>query len=580
MASVELTTQALPERRTRLGRSWIGTGGCTFVLLVMALFVFYPLVLLVYGSFLVDQPSGAGKTLGLANWISAWQQAGMIQAVVNTFKRVAITEIISLPAAILISWLVARTDLPGKKIIDNFFWVAFFLPSLPVVLGWILLFDPDYGVVNTFFTSKLGFAFAPFNIYSFWGIIFAHLASRSISAKYIFLAPAFRNFDASLEEASTVVGCGPLATMWRIVMPILMPAVLITVAISLIHSLESFEIELILGPPTDFYVFSTKMYALLQGDPPEFGAATVLGLSILAVILPLIVWQQRLVSSRSFVTITSHFQPRVRRLGKARWPIFFVFAGLGLVVTVTPAACLLLGTFMNLFGHFDLAVVWTTDHWHKVLTDPVLLHSLSNTLVLAGSAAIFGVGWFALVAYISVRTRYVGRRALDFIAWLPAALPGIILGLGMLWMFLTVPILRPLYGTIAVLVIAVLINAVTTGVQLIKTNMVQIGYELEEASFVTGGSWLYTFRRIILPVLGPVLLSVSLLTFNAAARNIANIAMIVTGDNRPLSMLQIDYMSDGQYEPASIVGVIIVLLTLGVAFVARTISRRVGARTV
>jgi iron(III) transport system permease protein len=580
MASVGLAKPSLSAPRSRLGRSWLGSSACTFVLLVMALFVFYPLVLLVYGSFLVDQPNGVGKAVGLANWVTAWQQAGMIDAVVNTFKRVVITEVFSLPAAILISWLVARTDLPGKKIIDNFFWVAFFLPSLPVVLGWILLFDPDYGIVNTFFRSALGFDFSPFNIYSFWGIIFAHLASRSISAKYIFLTPAFRNFDASLEEASTIVGCGPFATMRRIIMPILMPAVLVTIAISLIHSLESFEIELVLGPPTDFYVFSTKMYALLQGDPPEFGAATVLGLSILAVVLPLIVWQQRLVSSRSFVTITSHFQPRVRRLGRVRWLIFSVIAGLGFVVTVIPAACLLLGTFMNLFGHFDLAVVWTADHWRKVLADPVLLHSLSNTLILATSAAVFGVFWFALVAYISVRTRYVGRKVLDFIAWLPAALPGIILGLGMLWMFLTVPILRPLYGTIAVLVIAVLINAVTTGVQLVKTNMVQIGYELEEASFITGGSWLYTFRRIVLPVLGPVLLSVSLLTFNAAARNIANIAMIVTGDNRPLSMLQIDYMSDGQYEPASIVGVIIVLLTLGIAFIARMVSRKVGARTV
>ena len=93
------------------------------------------------------------------------------------------------------------------------------------------------------------------------------------------------------------------------------------------------------------------------------------------------------------------------------------------------------------------------------------------------------------------------------------------------------------------------------------------------------GSWLYTFRRIILPVLGPVLISVALLTFNGAARNIANIVMIVTGDNRPLSLLQIDYMADGQYEPAAIVGFIIVLLTLGVAFLARLITRRVGMRT-
>jgi iron(III) transport system permease protein len=224
--------------------------------------------------------------------------------------------------------------------------------------------------------------------------------------------------------------------------------------------------------------------------------------------------------------------------------------------------------------------VWTTDHWSKVLADPVLLNSIANTLIMAGSAALIGVIWFALVAYISVRTAYPGRRALDFMTWFPASLPGIILGLGLLWMFLTVPLFKPLYGTLVVLVIAVLINSVTTGVQLIKSNMVQVGYELEEASFVAGGSWLTTFRRIVLPILGPVLISVALLTFNSAARNIANIVMIVTADNRPLSLLQIDYMADGQYERAAIVGVIIVLLTLGFAFLARLITRRAGMFTV
>jgi iron(III) transport system permease protein len=550
------------------------------VLLAMALFVLYPLALLVYGSFILDDAGGGPKQFGLDAWIIAWSQPGMVQAITNTLKRVVLTEVISLPVAVLIAWLVSRTDMPGKKIIDGFFWVAFFLPSLPVVLGWILLFDPDNGLINKWVMSTFGFNMPPFDIYTFWGIIFVHLAARSVSAKYIFLTPAFRNFDGSLEEASTMVGSSPLGTIWRIVMPILMPAVLITMAISLTHSLESFEIELVLGPPTNFYVFSTKMYTLIQGNPPMFGAATVLGLSILVVILPLIVWQQRLISTRSFVTVTSHFQVRLLRLRSLRWPTFALIATVGTIITVIPTACLIAGTFMNLFGHFDLAVVWTTSHWQKVLADPVLLHSMRNTMVMAGSAAVVGVVWFALVAYISVRTRFPGRRILDFITWLPATLPGIILGLGLLWMFLTVPIFKPLYGTLVVLIIAVLINTITTGVQLIKSNMVQIGYELEEASFIAGGSWLYTFRRIILPVLGPVLISVALLTFNGAARNIANIVMIVTGDNRPLSLLQIDYMADGQYEPAAIVGFIIVLLTLGVAFIARTITRRVGMRTV
>jgi iron(III) transport system permease protein len=578
LAAIEIAA-APSQAPLKGGRNLLRNSACTAVLLVMVLFVLYPLALLVYGSFLVDAGNAAYKEFGIDNWIAAWRQPGMLQAIINTLRRVILTEIIALPAAVLLSWLVARTDIPGKRIIDNFFWIALFLPSVPVVLGWIMLFDPGNGLVNTRMISVFGFKGPLLDIYSFSGIVFAHLASRSIAAKYVFLTPAFRNFDSSLEEASTIAGSNPFGTVWRIVIPILMPAILITMAISLNHSLESFEIELVLGPPTNFSVYSTKMYALMQGNPPLFGAATVLGLSVLVAILPLIIWQQRLISTRTFATVTSRFQRRLRHLRRLRWPMFVGIAALGLVITVVPTACLIVGTFMNLFGHFELGTVWTTDHWVKVLSDPVLAQSLRNTLVMAGSAAAIGVIWFALVAYISVRTAYPGRKALDAMTWLPASLPGIILGLGMLWMFLTVPLLKPLYGTLVVLVVAVLINSVTTGVQLIKSNMIQIGYELEEASLIAGASWFYTFRRIVLPILGPVLTSVALLTFNAAARNIANIVMIVTDDNRPLSLLQIDYMADGQYEPAAIVGVIIVLLTLGFASLARAIGRRAGMST-
>ncbi len=237
---------------------------------------------------------------------------------------------------------------------------------------------------------------------------------------------------------------------------------------------------------------------------------------------------------------------------------------------------LLLGTFMNLYGYFTITPVWTMEHWVSVLRDPPLIRAMINTLTIGIAAAGIGMFWYALVAYISVRTRYRARAALDFLSWLPASLPGIILGLALLWMFLNVPLFRPIYGTTAVLVIACMLTSISTGVQLIKSNMVQLGRELEEASFVAGGSWLYTFRRVVLPLLGPVLLAVALLTFVSAARNVASIAMLVTGDNRPLAMLQVDYMVDGRLEAASVAGVLIVLLTLAVAAVARYISARFG----
>ena len=121
---------------------------CGIVLLVMILFVLFPLALLLYGSFLNDTGNGVRAELGLDNWITAWAQPGMVQAIVNTVRRVILTEVFALPAAVLIAWLVARTDIPGRKLIDNFFWIALFLPSLPVVLGWIMLLDPGDGLVN------------------------------------------------------------------------------------------------------------------------------------------------------------------------------------------------------------------------------------------------------------------------------------------------------------------------------------------------------------------------------------------------------------------------------------------------
>jgi iron(III) transport system permease protein len=566
----------LPRARGRF--AWVGSGGATFLLLATGFFVLYPLALLVYGSFVVSRGDGRAG-FGFEAWLSAWNQAGMVQSLVNTATRTVATEIISLPLAVLIAWLVARSDLPGKRLIDNLMWVAFFLPALPVLLGWILLFGPDYGIVNQVLMKGLGFTQPVFDIYSFSGIVFAHLASRSISAKYIFLVPAFRNIDSSLEEAGRIAGSGTLATIGKILVPLLLPAILITAAISLIHSLESFEIELILGPPVNFYVFSTKMYQLMRQSPPLFSEATVLGFAILIVVLPLILWQQRLLAANRFVAMTGKSQQRPFRLGRWRWPALMLLALLGMFTTLVPGICLILGTFMNIFGRFDLATVWTADHWSEVLSDPLLLRALSNTLTMAGAAAIVGVSWFTLVAYISVRTRYPGRKLLDFVTWLPASLPGVILSLGLLWMFLTVPFFRPLYGTIFVLVVAVLINAVTTSTQIIKSNMVQIGSELEEAAYVAGAGRAATYRAIVLPLLAPVLVAAALYIFSTAARNVATIVMIATGGNRPLALLQIDYMIDGQYEAASIVGVFIVALTCGVAMAARGVGRHFGFRT-
>lgn len=550
---------------------------CTAVLGLVGFILLYPLVLLLWNSFQVAQPNRE-PAFGLANWVTALTEPGMLAAVFNTARLTLVIQLVSFPVAILIVWLLARTDLPGKDWIDFLFWIAFFAPSLPITLGWILLLDPDSGLVNQALTALLSLEQAPFNIYSFWGIVWVHLATRSVVVKVILLTPFLRNLDSSFEEASRVSGVGSLRTLVRVVIPLLAPAALVVLLMSVIHLLESFEIEQVLGPPSQFYVYSTMIYRLLLFEPPEYGAATALAVMILVVMTPLILFQQRISQSRRYTTVSGQFHARRFSLGFWKWPAFAAVLGTGVFFTVLPLVFLSLATFMRLFGFFNLPDPWTLEHWQRVLGDPIFFQSLGNTLLLAAGTVALAMISFPVIAYIIVRTRFRGRHILDFLSWLPIAIPGLILGLGFLWLFLDTPVLRPLYGSIVVLILAAGISSTTLGVQLVKANLLQLGRELEEASWVAGGSWLYTVRRVIFPILTPVLVTVGLVAFISAARNVAGIALLVTNQNRPLAMLQLDYMVDGRYEAAAVVGIIVLLLTTGVALLARLFGLRIGIR--
>lgn len=550
---------------------------CFVLMLALAGFVIYPIFLLVRDAFLVTGKDGS-EAFGLTNWTDVWSKPGLVQSIVNTVNRAVVTTFASLPLAILLAWLVTRTDLPGKRLITICAWVAFFMPTLPVVLGWILLLDPHYGLLNEALKRVFGLSVAPFNIYSFWGIVFAHLMTKAIVIKFIFLVPAFRNMSSALEEASSISGASRVYTLWRIVVPVLAPAIIITTVIALINSLESFEIELVLGASWNFHVFSTKIYQLMRDDPPMIGMATVLGVSVLAGMLPLIGIQRWFSVRRSHVTLSSSFKSDPVRLRRARWPIFGGAIVFVLCLTVVPLIFLVLGTFMKAFGYFNLAEPYTLNHWRLVLRDSQFFNAIGNTLQLGLGASLIGCLLAAAIAYVCVRTKFRLRGVIDSLTWLPASIPGIILGLGLLSMFLRVALFNSLYGTVGVLIIAVLFASLTTGVQLIKSNLIQLGADLEEASALAGGSWLYTFRRIVLPLIGGVLVTVAILIFASATRNVANIAMLVTNQNQPLAMLQLGFMADGIFESAAIVGVVTTVLSCGIAALAYIVGKRLGLR--
>jgi iron(III) transport system permease protein len=545
------------------------------VLAVVTALVLYPVALVVLGSFQTGRP-GQPTTLGLDAWRLALSDPTLLAAVWNTLTLTLARQAIAFPLAVVLAWILARTDIPGSNWLEFLFWVAFFLPALPSTLGWVLLLDPQYGLLNQLAASLPFVGKGPFDIYSFWGIVWANLATHTLAISVMLLTPAFRNLDASLEEASHVAGSSLLGTLLRVVVPVMTPVLTVVLLLSLIHSLQAFELELILGTPARLFVFSTQIYQLIRQEPPLFAPATALSSMILGLMLPLIFVQRWVTGRRQFTTVTGQFKGQKVRLRRWRWPAFGAVLGTALVITVVPLVFLVLGTFMKLFGYFNLSDPWTAAHWEQVLSDPTFLSALRNTLVLAGGTALTAVALFTLIAYIIVRTRFVGRSALDFMSWLPSTLPGIILGLGLLWLFLGNPLLRPLYGSMVVLIIATLIATMTTAVQIIKSTLAQYSLELEEAARVGGGTWWDVFRHVLLPIITPTLLLVGAVTFISAARNVSTVALLATSATRPLALLQLDFMVGGHYEAAAVVGVLVVAMTTSIALIVRVVGLRIG----
>jgi iron(III) transport system permease protein len=547
------------------------------LVVVVTFLVLTPLALMILNSFQTARP-GQPIVWGLEGWVKAFTTPGIVKAITNTFSLAITRQVIALLIGSFFAWLIARTDLPMKGTLEFFFWLSFFLPALPETMGWILLLDPKYGLLNQGLMDMGVLSQPIFNIYSFWGIVWAHLGG-TVSVKVMLLAPAFRNLDAVLEEASRISGAGGTRTFFRIVLPVMMPAILVTTILGIIRALEAFEIELLLGTPIGLQVYSTKIHELVTWEPPQFAPAMALSTVFLGVLLFMVALQRHFIARRSYETITGRgFSIHPTPLGRWRYPAFALVLTFALVITVLPTILLVVGTFMKLFGFFHIADAWTLDNWRATLTDPVLLRSLWNTIAIGLGAGVGGVLFYALIAYMIVKTRHRGRWLLDFLSWLPWSIPGILLGVALLWTFLQTRIFLPIYGTIYLLMIAMVIKSMPFGTQMIKSVLIQLGSDLEEASKVCGGTWLHTFRRVILPLTMPALITVGLVGFISAARDISTVVLLGSGKSRTLSLLMLDFAAGAEFEKATVVAVIIVGLVVGAALFARALGGQVGVR--
>jgi iron(III) transport system permease protein len=152
--------------------------------------------------------------------------------------------------------------------------------------------------------------------------------------------------------------------------------------------------------------------------------------------------------------------------------------------------------------------------------------------------------------------------------------PGILLGVALLWLLLSVPVLNLLYGTFWALILALAIKEMPIGTHMMKNSFQQVSPELEQASRVSGANWFTTYRRITLPLIAPTIVSIFVLVFIATLRDISTSILLASASTRPLSLLMIEFSMAGEMEAAAVIGVVISATAVVVAVIARRFGLR------
>lgn len=570
------TAAETPAARFRLRLRPIRAAEFLF-LIFLALAMGLPLLFLLSGSFNLAPP-GKPAVYGLANWARAFSDPGTVDALWMSFLLSLARLIPAMILSVLFAWLIARTDMPGGKFIESICWIAYFVPDFPLVLAWILLLDGNFGFLNTAAKSLLSVEGPLFNPYSFWGIVWVHTSTGGIWFKVMLLAPLFRRLGATLEEAARVAGANTRQMLRRVTLPVMAPMILAVSVLSFIRGLQSFNTELLLGTPAGIYVYSTKIYDYLQREPRAYGEATALGSVFLIVLAVLLYFYWRyLRGEKKFTVVTGHGYSVLKvRLGKWRYVAFGACLAYVAVMMLLPLGFLILGSFMRRYGFFQLASPFTLSHWQNLLADPIFLLALKNSLIIASATAAGGVLLYSALAYLLVSRRTISAPLLESFCWLPHVLPGILLSLGLLWLFLATPLRFFLYGTVWGIAFALILSDSPVTTQAFKAGLLQLGPDLEESARVSGASWSYTYRRILLPLLAPVAAAVGLMNFGSALTSISTPVLLYSHESRPLAILLLEYSFTGELERAAALGLLITVIVGAMMLVGRKLGLKVS----
>lgn len=549
---------------TALARN-LGLGLLVAVLLFLTA---YPMGMLVYGSLHTTPPGepGAFTLDGYRAMLS--RENGLV--LLNTVGLSLVKTLLSMGLALFLAWIVARTDTPGRETLEVLISLPFYIPPILTAMAWGMLGTPKGGLINLAWTGLTGSRAPLVDVYSYGGVVW-HMMQYSTPFLFLLMVGAFKSMDPALEESSRMSGASSWTTFRRVTLGLMLPITTSAFILSFIRGVESFESALIFGSPAGIEVITTGIYHLIHHqNRPDYPQATALALGIMVLMFGLVAWQWKLLGGRSFFTVTGKgYTPRVARLGRWRWATFAFCLLFFAVTVVLPVGQLVLGSFFKYAGFYRTSML-TLEHYQAVWQSRLVWRALGNTLLLGLLGATGTMLLGAAIAYVLVRTRLRVRGALEILAWLPWMMPGMVLGIGLLWAYALMPGPLQLYGTPWALLVAYVALGTPLGVRTMSGAFAQLAHDLEECSRVHGAAWWTTFRRILLALAWPAFAVGWILIFFIILRELSASILLYSVGNEVLPVVVMRLWAEGKAEQVSVIA----LGMLALVFLFRFAERR------
>ena len=527
-----------------------------FTFVVVALLVMIPLTALIYGSFRSDAP-GLPAELTLANW-AGLGSPGVISSFLTTIGIGVSASILASAIGTAIAIIVHRTDFRGATTMTALVSLSFFLPSFILAMAWIIIGSPG-GLINGLLRDVLGLEGWGVDAYTVTGIVFV-MTLHQVPFVYLLMRGPIMGMDASFEEAARASGASPYAVLRRITLPLLSFSLTSSLVLSFVLSIEQFAIPAMMGIPGHVTVLATQLYLLVRFSPPDYGLAAAIGLTLSA-LTGFAIWLQRRIASNNRLTVTTGKAGRLTTvpLGRWRWAANSLCWGYLLLSLVLPVMILVYVSVLKFFTANPFEGAYTWRNYTFLFESSSTMDSFWNTLVVSGFGALLGVILASLISYFTLRHRPPGYRILDFTASLPFGIPGVVLGLGLLWAYAYLPL--PIYGTLTILVVAFITRFLSYATETIGGRMVQIDRSLEEAAWTAGATRLQTVKRVLVPLTLPSLQGAYFLLFMAFFREVASAVLLYTAATNVLSTSVWSYFEQANWGLASslsLIGMVVV----------------------